>query len=74
MKSTLGFGKYHSDKIERLTYKDKQYLRWVYYNSSNISFVDEVLGLLSITDKIPKPGTGVDPHTTETLTNLEKKS
>jgi len=57
-KSTLKFGKWADLTIENLLKMEKQYLRWVYYNSSNIDFMDDVLDELGITTefKIQKPG------------------
>lgn len=58
MKSKLGFGQYADYTIERIFINQKQdYLQWVYYYCSNISFCDEILEKLKIKDwVIKKPG------------------
>jgi hypothetical protein len=63
IKSTLKFGKYEKYKVEDLIqWNKKPYLVWVYYNSSNISFCDDVLEILRIYKprRIPKPGKDKD--------------
>ena len=61
-KSTLNFGKYADYTVDQVLTKNPidgiNYLVWVYYNSSNISFVDEILLQLGITEenRIEKPG------------------
>ena len=58
-KSTLGFGKYYFYKIQDFFDRNMtNYLRWVYYNSSTISFDDELLNALRINEgiRINKPG------------------
>jgi hypothetical protein len=61
-KSILKFGRYNDLTVNEimgsLRTKGKIYLTWVYYNCSNISFHEDVLSTLGITDdiKIPKPG------------------
>lgn len=58
-KSFLNFGK-HSDKTvqQLLDLKNKKYLRWIYFNSSNISFLDDVLDEIVVLPeyRISKPG------------------
>lgn len=58
-KSTLLFGKYRECKVQDLINSgQKQYLKWVYYNCSMITFNDEILEILKITPDrmIKKPG------------------
>ena len=61
-KSTLNFGKYGDYTVQQVIDQNPidgiNYLVWVYYNSSNISFNTEVLTKLGISDelKIKKPG------------------
>lgn len=55
-KSKIGFGKYADVTVESIfAIKQEQYLIWLYYQMSNISFVDEILDRLGI-EKISKPG------------------
>lgn len=57
-KSLLGFGKHKDLRIEDIMKIDAQYLNWIYYNQSNISFLDDILDKLDITAdrRIDKPG------------------
>lgn len=58
-KSTLKFGKYHDIPIYNLLDLNRNtYLRWVYYNSSNITFMDNILFKIGIRENefIEKPG------------------
>ena len=58
-KSTLKFGIYSDVPIYNLLdLKRYSYLRWVYYNSSNITFLDSILKEIGITEEyyIDKPG------------------
>lgn len=58
-KSLLKFGKYKDLTVmELLNIRKHPYIRWVYYNMSNITFTDEVLQKINIfdRDKIKKPG------------------
>ncbi len=57
-KSQLKFGIYCDNTVEEcLTFKRFNYLRWVYFNCDMISFMDDILDELSITEKyrIKKP-------------------
>jgi len=57
-KSQLNFGKYADLTIQQLLdLGKKKYLRWVYFNCSNISFIDDILELINIYEeyRIPKP-------------------
>lgn len=48
-KSVMNFGKYFDLTVQQcIDTKKKQYLIWVYFNMSNISFVDELLDELKI--------------------------
>jgi hypothetical protein len=57
-KSVFHGGKYDNVAIQELLDAHKNhYLRWVYFNMSNISYTDEILEELKIfKHKIPKPG------------------
>lgn len=58
-KSTLKFGVYGDNTVqELLTFKRYNYLRWVYFNCDMITFMDDILDELSITEhyRIEKPG------------------
>lgn len=58
-KSTLKFGMYGDVPIYNLLdLKKYSYLRWVYYNSSNITFLNNILEEIGITKEyyIDKPG------------------
>ena len=58
-KSTLKFGTYADVPIYNLlNLKRYSYLRWIYYNSSNITFLNSILEEIGITKEyyINKPG------------------
>lgn len=62
-KSVLGFGKHADLTVGGLLKADRySYLRWVYYNCSNITFMDNILDLISIPEeeRITKPGKDVE--------------
>jgi hypothetical protein len=64
-KSVLGFGKYASATIQQIIdLQHTNYLRWIYYNFEGISFNDEVLKeiYISDSDKINKPGKNSELH------------
>jgi len=49
-KSVLNFGKNEGRSVQQLLdLHDQNYLRWVYYNSSNIDFFSDILDELRIT-------------------------
>jgi hypothetical protein len=55
----LKFGKHHDLPIGMMIDLGKiNYLRWVYYNSSNINFFEDILNEIKIPleFRIPKPG------------------
>lgn len=57
VKSKIGFGMYTECTVREMIKSGKQTsLISMYYNLSNISFDDEVLSQLYITEKIAKPG------------------
>ena len=59
-KSKIGFGVHADLKVgDLINIKKKWYLRWLYFNFSAISFVDEVLDkiLITLEYRIEKPGT-----------------
>lgn len=57
-KSTMGFGKWGQLTVGNLIETKPDYLRWIYFNSSNINFTDDVIDGIGIpdSDKIKKPG------------------
>jgi hypothetical protein len=58
-KSVMKFGRYPTDTVENLLKMGKHgYLRLVYFSCSNISFLDDILDELEITEalRITKPG------------------
>ena len=58
-KSFMNFGKNRDFTVQNLLdLKRYQYLRWVYFNSSNITFMDNILKTIGVKKqfKIPKPG------------------
>ena len=58
-KSVMKFGKFADMSVQQvIDSKNKSYLRWVYYNSSMIDFLPEVLDVLGIipAERISKPG------------------
>jgi hypothetical protein len=57
-KSTLKFGKYSEFTVQDVINLTKhKYLRWIYFNCSNINFMDDILHEINITEKfrIDKP-------------------
>ena len=70
-KSQMNFGKYFDCTAgQLLALKHHSYLRWVYYNMSNITFMDNILQEIGIMEehKITKPGK--DSEMGEYLQNL----
>ena len=64
-KSTLKFGQYHDIPIYNLLDLQRNtYLRWVYYNSSNITFMDNILFKIGILENelINKPGKNTEMY------------
>ena len=64
-KSTLKFGQYQDIPIYNLLDLQRNtYLRWVYYNSSNITFMDNILLKIGILQNefINKPGKNIDMY------------
>lgn len=58
MRSQLKFGQFPEQTVERLIALGQvDYLKWVYYNMSNIDFLPEVKAAVGITVEIDKPGT-----------------
>lgn len=58
-KSIIGFGKFTDLTVQNLIdMRRTPELRWIYYNCSMLSFKDNILDFLGITDefKIDKPG------------------
>ena len=64
-KSTLKFGQYYDNTVQDcLTFHKYNYLRWVYYNCSMVTFMDDILEEIGITQeyRINKPGTDETKH------------
>lgn len=62
-KSMMNFGKYQDLSVQQVfDLNHTAYLRWVYYNSSKITFIEEILDSLHISDqyRIVKPGTDAE--------------
>lgn len=81
-KSLLKFGKYRDLTVQQLIdlhqLKGIKYIRWSYYQSSNISYNDEVLNRVGITPelRISKPGKITEEELIEKLrlVNREEKT
>lgn len=59
LKSQMKFGKYENHTVDQiLTHipRGDEYLRWVYYNMSNISFMPDLLERIGAKTLISKPG------------------
>lgn len=57
LKSRLGFGRYDTYTVGDLLKIGKaEYLKWVYYNCSQIDFLPEVKEAVGIVEEIAKPG------------------
>ena len=64
-KSVIGFGKYSDMTIHQIySLQHTQYLRWIYFNNSKITFIDEILDKIYLWDKyrIDKPGVKPEFH------------
>lgn len=62
-KSLLNFGKFSEYTVQQCIELNKQgYLRWVYFNSSNITFMDDILDEIKITEnfRILKPSKNIE--------------
>lgn len=58
-KSIIGFGKYKDYRVgDIINLGELEYLRWVYYNSELVTFMDDILDEIGITEeyRIKKPG------------------
>ena len=65
LKSIFNFGRFYDYTVSQaLSLNKHRYLIWVYYNCSHISFLDEILDILDITEerRIEKPGKDVFYH------------
>ena len=64
-KSVLWFGKYNGIKVQQvIDLRSPAYLRWIYYNITGVTFTDDILQELTITEnrKIKKPGIAPEMH------------
>jgi len=63
-KSTMNFGKYSELTVRQVIDINTSYIVWSYYNSSKITFVDELLDEINISaeHRIEKPGTCAETH------------
>jgi hypothetical protein len=62
-KSIMNFGKYFDLTVQQcLDTKKRKYLRWVYYNCSNITFTDELLDelFIPVSYRFDKPNKNVE--------------
>lgn len=61
-KSTMNFGKYADMTVSNVMTVDLDYILWAYYNNSHITFFDNILRQVGVTDKhkINKPGKDVE--------------
>jgi hypothetical protein len=79
-KSTLNFGKYADYTVEQVLTQNPidgmSYLTWVYYNSSNISFIEDILVQLGIIEenRINKTGKVLDKKTFYEYVRICKKN
>ena len=74
-KSILKFGQYADVPIcNLLELKKYSYLRWVYFNCSNITFFENILIEIGITEEffIEKPGVNNEFH--EKLTKIKREN
>lgn len=55
-KSLLGFGAYADIPVAEILKYDPDYIAWVYYNIEKVTFSEDILQELIITDRITKPG------------------
>lgn len=64
-KSILGFGKYTDLRVsDMLALRRTRELRWIYYNCSKLTFMDDILDEILIHEsyRITKPGKDSDLH------------
>jgi hypothetical protein len=64
-KSVMWFGKYEGLKVQQIIdLHHKDYIRYIYYNFSGITFTEEVLKEVAISNErvIKKPGTAPEMH------------
>ncbi len=64
-KSRLKFGQYYDSTVQEcLTFYKYNYLRWVYFNCSMITFMDDILDEININKdfRIDKPGICKQKH------------
>lgn len=61
-KSTLSFGKYGFDTVEKILNDDPQYIVWVYYNKPEVTFFDDILEEVGLVGRfvIDKPSSDPD--------------
>jgi hypothetical protein len=62
-KSIMNFGKYFDLTVQQcLDTKKRKYLRWVYFNCSNITFTDELLDelLIPVWYRFDKPSKNIE--------------
>lgn len=56
LKSRLTEGKFSNQTVETVIAIDPMYLWYVYYNTEKLTFVEEILQAVGITQRIKKPG------------------
>lgn len=76
-KSVLWFGKFEGLKIQQIIdLRHQTYLRWIYYNCKEVTFLDDILSEITIIEdrRIVKPGTCPEKHNEVCDENLKKIS
>ncbi len=76
-KSVLWFGKFEGLKIQQIIdLRHQTYLRWIYYNCKEVTFLDDILSEITIIEdrRIAKPGICPEKHREVWVENSEKMS
>lgn len=73
LKSLLKFGRFHDHTVGQMIQLEKHdYLRWAYYNCSEISFMPDVLQIIEIDHIITKPGVDREYHKEQKMVEVNK--
>lgn len=72
-KSTLGFGRFRETTVDNLIKFKSNYLRWLYYDCSNITFTQTILNQIGITKLIDKPGKNPELHDANKFSIYDKQ-
>lgn len=76
-KSILWFGKYKDLSVQQIIdMNNQEYLRWIYYNCRGITYTDDILNIITITEerRIIKPGIAPEMHDKVCEENEKKMS